>query len=254
MTRRRNKKVRKLAVALIRVSKGVVVQELGAEAQRHEIEGWAAREGYELIWTEETEEASGGAPLEKRTGLLEAVALVEAQKAQALVFHRMDRFSRDSLVALLVERELARHGARLMFASGGGSSEVGEGPEAVFFRRILTASAELERGLIKARIRAALAVKKRRGELTGSAPYGCRVIDGPMKAGKDGVQRPVRLLEQDPAEQKTIRIARELAADPSSTVRSIQAALTAAGRLNRRGKAFGLEELSKLLRAAEDAA
>lgn len=251
MTRRRAKKARKLAVALIRVSKGVAVQELGAEAQRHALTTWAEREGYELVWVEEVEEASGGAELADRPGLMEAVRLVEERRAQALVFHRLDRFARDPLVALLVERELAQHGAVLAFAEGGGG---GEDASAILLRRILSAVGEFERSMIRARIKAALAVKRRRGEMTGKAPYGYRTVDGPLKRGKDGQERPVRLLEPEPSEQETLRQARELAADPASTVRSVQAALTAAGQLNRRGRPFGLEELSKMLRGEADEA
>ena len=252
MTRRRAKKpARRLAVALIRVSKGVDVQELGAEAQRHALTVWAEREGYDLVWVEEVEEVSGGSPLEERTGLLEAIALVEARKAKALVFHRFDRFARDPFVALLVERELEKHGAALAFAEGGGD---GDDPSAVLMRRMLAAFAEFERKMIKARIKAALAVKRQRGEMTGRAPYGFKAVDGPMRTGKDGQPRAVKVLVEEPSEQATLMRARELAADPSSTVRSIQAQLTAEGRMNRRGNPFGLEELSKMLKGAESEA
>lgn len=149
------------------------------------------------------------------------------------------------------ERELEKHGAALAFAEGGGD---GDDPSAVLMRRMLAAFAEFERKMIKARIKAALAVKRQRGEMTGRAPYGFKAVDGPMRTGKDGQPRAVKVLVEEPSEQATLMRARELAADPSSTVRSIQAQLTAEGRMNRRGNPFGLEELSKMLKGAESEA
>jgi hypothetical protein len=69
----------------------------------------------------------------------------------------------------MVERLAERHGARVQSADG---TAEGDGPEAVLMRRIVDAFAEYERLVIRARTRAALAVKRSRGERTGGIPYG----------------------------------------------------------------------------------
>ena len=73
--------------------------------------------------------------------------------------------------------------------------------------------------MIGARTRAALAVKKARGERVGSVPYGFRV-------GEDGV------LEPDGDEQETVELARRLRAGGLS-LRAIDRELRAQGYLPR---------------------
>lgn len=88
------------AVALIRVSTDRERQELGADAQRAAIERWAAQNGVKIVsW--HLDEASGGAPIDKRQGLLEALESVIAHRAGLLVVQKLDRFSRDPVTAAL---------------------------------------------------------------------------------------------------------------------------------------------------------
>jgi DNA invertase Pin-like site-specific DNA recombinase len=79
-------------------------------------------------------------------------------------------------VSVLIEREAAKKGARIVSAAGEGTDGTdADDPSAVFTRRILDAVAELERGLTAARTRAALRAKRARGERAGCEPYGFRV-------------------------------------------------------------------------------
>ncbi len=94
-----------------------------------------------------------------------------------LVVAKRDRLARDVLTAALVERLCERKGARIQTADGTGN---GDGPEAALMRTLLDAFAASERALIRARTRAALAVKKARGERTGGVPMGRRVEAGRM--------------------------------------------------------------------------
>src|SRR4051812_11949949 len=92
---------KKRAVAYLRVSTDTARQELGADAQQHAVEAWATREGVEVVaW--HVEEVSGGAPLDKRPILLEAVAGVVEHRAGHLVVATLDRFSRDPVTAAMV--------------------------------------------------------------------------------------------------------------------------------------------------------
>lgn len=72
-----------------------------------------------------------------------------------------DRLARDVLTAAFVDRLCERAGARVDQADGTGN---GTGPEAQFLRSVSDAFAAYERALIRARMKAALAVKKAKGE------------------------------------------------------------------------------------------
>lgn len=216
----------KTAVAYLRVSTDTDRQALGVEAQRAAIAAWASREGVRIAeWF--VEEVSGGAALEKRPVLLAALAAVEAHRAGRLLVQRLDRFSRDPLTAALAEAELRRCGAALVCVDGAGS---GDDPTSELVRGILLAVGRFEKAMIRARIKAALAVKQSRGELTGAAPFGWR-------RGEDGVH-----LVEDDDEQRVLRTVRELRAARHS-LREIVRELGARGVTSRAGTAFGLAQV-----------
>lgn len=220
-----------VAIAYLRVSTDIERQSLGAEAQRTSIEKWATTNGVEIAaWY--VEEVSGGAPLDKRPILLEALGAVAAHRAGRLVVQRLDRFSREPLTAALAEAELQRHGATLACSDGAGS---GDDPTAQLVRGILFSVARFEKAMIRARIKAALAVKKRRHELTGVAPYGFRV-------GGDG-----KTLERHPEESATLGQVRALRAS-GLTVRRVQREATARGLVGRTGKPFTLAAIHAMVR------
>jgi DNA invertase Pin-like site-specific DNA recombinase len=220
----------KVAIAYLRVSTDLDRQELGAEAQRNAIETWSSREGVTIAaWY--VEEASGGAPLDRRPIFLEAIAATAVYGAGSLVVQRLDRFSRDGLTAALAEAELQRNGATLAIADGAGG---GTDPTAALIRGILLSVAQFEKAMIKARIVAALAVKKRRGELTGKAPFGSRV-------GVDG-----RSLEPDPRERAIQARFRELRS-AGLTLRAIASCSASEGITNRAGKPYAIATIHNLV-------
>src|SRR6185436_14412935 len=95
-----------------RVSTDKDRQELGVQAQRAAIQSWAARQEIEIVaWY--SEEVTGGAALDKRPILLEAIASVGALGAGYLAFQKWDRFARDPFTAALAEIEVQRMGGRL---------------------------------------------------------------------------------------------------------------------------------------------
>jgi DNA invertase Pin-like site-specific DNA recombinase len=122
---------------------------------------------------------------------------------------------------------------RIVSVDGTGN---GDSPEAQLMRRMVDAFAEYERALIKARVRAALGVKRGRGERVGQVPYG-------MRLAPDGVH-----LEAEPAEQAVIGRVRELRAQ-GLTVRAIVEALNGAGT-PARGKAWHPTSVRRLLARA----
>jgi DNA invertase Pin-like site-specific DNA recombinase len=158
------------AVAYIRVS--TEEQHLGPEAQRSAIERWAKTQGIEVVsWRED--KLSGATPIDKRPGLMAAVADVQLLKAGWLLASSRDRLARDVSIAAALEANVVELGAKLATADG---VSIEDTPEAALHRVILDAFSQYERAKIRFRIKAAMAVKKRRGELVGSVPLGFRVI------------------------------------------------------------------------------
>jgi DNA invertase Pin-like site-specific DNA recombinase len=156
-----------LAVAYLRVS--TEEQNNGPEAQRHSIEAWAARLGVKVIsWHEDR--LSGATPIDDRPAMLDALRAVGTAHAGVLVVSCRDRLARGVLVAAVAEALVADLGARILTADGIGQDD---SPEGQLMRTMQDAFAQFERAKIRARTRAAMAVKARRGEFTGGhAPYG----------------------------------------------------------------------------------
>lgn len=221
----------KIAVAYIRVSKDTDVQALGAEAQRVAIQHWADSNGITIAqWF--VEEVKGASPLHRRPIFLESLGAVAAHGAGLLVVQRLDRFSRDPLTAALAQAELQRHGATLSVAIGAPS---GDDPTSELIRSILFAVARFEKEMIKARIKAALAVKRSRGECIGTAPYGARA---------DG-----KSLVVEPSEVNTIRRLRELRSQ-GMTIREVVEHAAKEGLRNRAGNPFTIATVHALVRDA----
>lgn len=147
-------------------------QALGPEAQRAALAKWCAANNAELVAVHHDLGISGGAELERRPGLLAALEALRTSGAGVLLVAKRDRLARDVVVAAMVERLTERAGARVLTADGTGN---GDGPESGLMRGIIDVFAQYERALIRARTKAALAVKKSRGERVGEIPFGFRV-------------------------------------------------------------------------------
>lgn len=105
-------------------------------------------------------------------------------------------------------------------------------------RDIGLAAARFERAMIAARTKAALAVKKARGECTGTPPYGYRV-------GGDG-----KTLVPDEGERETVRRLRALR-ESGWPYRQIRTEAKRLGMTSRAGKPFALRVIFDLTRDAE---
>jgi DNA invertase Pin-like site-specific DNA recombinase len=175
---------KRTAILLTRVSTGNQAESgLGLEAQLASMATYCADKGIKVLGTYEDAGVGGRAPLDKRHGLLAALAAVEGEGASMLLCAKRDRVSRDPFTILSVERALKKVGARLVSAAGEGTEE--EGPEFVFMRRILDALAEMEASLVSARTKAALRAKKARNEWIGRPPKGFTCIDGKLTRADD---------------------------------------------------------------------
>ncbi len=218
-----------VAIGYVRVSTDLEKQALGAQAQRAAIEQWALNNRATVAhWFIET--VTGGASLDKRPVLLEAIATVSSVGASALVVQRLDRFSRDPITAALAESELRRHGASLICADGAGS---GDSPTDELIRGILLSVARFEKALIRSRIKAALAVKRAKGERVGAPPYGFKV------EGRNLVPDHEELSVKD-----RLRALRS----SGMTYREVRDQAEAEGIRNRMGKPFNIAAVHAMIR------
>lgn len=150
-------------------------------AQRHAIEGAAKRLGVSVSAWHSDEGLSGGSGIDKRPGLLAALDAVK--RGDVLLVAKRDRLARDALLSAWLEKETAKRGARIVSAAGEGTDS--DEPTAILMRRVIDAFAEFERLVIKARTKAALAVKRRNCErISRHAPYGWTL-------GEHGKQEPI---------------------------------------------------------------
>lgn len=205
-------------------------QSLGPEAQREALARWCAANGAELVAVYQDLGVSGGAALEKRPGLLCALAALAETHAGALLVAKRDRLARDVVVCALVERLAERSGARILSADNTGN---GEGPEALLMRSIMDVFAQYERALIRTRTAAALSVKRSRRERTGALPYGYQL-------SADGLH-----LEENPTEQTAYARLRELRSEGLS-LRAIAERLNGEN-IPARGERWHLTSVARLV-------
>ena len=218
----------KVAIGYVRVS--TEEQSLGPDAQRAAIEKWAAARGVRVAAMFEDHGISGGAPAEKRPGLLAALAALREHGAGLLVAAKRDRIARDTMIATMVENAAGRAGASLTTADG---SSDGAGPEGQLMRGIVDVFAQYERGVIRSRTRAALAVKRTRGERTGQIPYG-------YELATDGVH-----LTANAAEQSIIGRIRAFRAAGLS-LRAITVECARLGLVSRAARPFALTQIARV--------
>lgn len=221
-----------LAVGYVRVSTDD--QNLGPGAQRAQIAAWAERQGISVVATFDDHGVSGAAELGDRPQLLAALAAVRTHGAGILVAAKRDRIARDMVIAAMVERTALAAGATLRTADG---SSDASGPEGVMMRGIVDVFAQYEREVIKARIRAALVIKRSRGERTGEVRYGFRLA-------ADGVR-----VEPDDAEQEVLSVVRALRAAGLSQ-RQIVTELASRGLLSRAHRPFRQTQIVRMLASA----
>lgn len=223
------------AVAYVRVS--TEEQALGGvslDAQVAAVRAYAAQHGLHLVDVVVDAGVSGSIPLAERAGGAVVVDLVRRRRVRAVVAAKLDRLFRDAADCLTETAgwNKARVGLHLLDLAIDTSTTTG--------RCMLTqhaAFAEMERGLIRDRTRAALAHKRAQGRRTShDAPYGFRIAaDGDT-------------LVADDHEQRVLGLVRELRAAGVS-IRGIVARLDADG-VAARGARWHKTTIERILRAA----
>jgi DNA invertase Pin-like site-specific DNA recombinase len=177
------------AIAYLRVSSEEQADSgNGINGQSDACQTWAARNDCEVAGEFKDEGISGAAGINKRPGLLDAVAALK--RGDVLVVAKRDRIGRDPIVVAMAEAAVSRKGARVVSAAGEGTDS--DSPTDILMRRMVDAFAEYERLLGGARTKAALHAKIKRGERVGAVRFGHDIA-------ADG-----QTLTQNKSEQKTL--------------------------------------------------
>jgi DNA invertase Pin-like site-specific DNA recombinase len=176
--------------------------------------------------------SSGSLTIEDRPVLLDAVAALK--RGDILIVAKRDRIGRDVIAVAMIERLIAKRGARIVSAAGEGTDS--DNPSDLLMRRLIDSFAEYERLIIAARTRSALAAKRRKGErISGIIPFGYSLAD-------DGT-----MLTPDPAEQETLMLIRTLR-DDGVSLRALADILNQRGSQTRAGTAWRYEYVRNLLK------
>ncbi len=205
-------------IGYIRYSTAEQGKRMSPALQRRAIEQWAASQGQSVSqWFSDSK--PGSTPITKRSGLRQAVEAL--QKGDTLIAYRLDRFYRDTEKWLGLERTVTKIGARIVSTMGEGTNGNGDDdPDSEYFRTMQAALAQREVRVQAKRIRGALAAKKAAGrQWCHHPPYGYR-------------WGPDEKLVENAAEQRTIRLVRDLRAQGLS-IREIVAELKKRRRFNR---------------------
>ncbi len=213
-----------LFIAYLRVSTARQgVSGLGLEAQQAAVGKYVAAAGGQIV--AEFEEVESGSRSD-RPQLAKALAACRARHA-ILVVARLDRLARDTAFLLSVVRGAE---AGVVFTD---LPQLPPGPAGAFILTMFAAVAELERGLISQRTKAALAAAKARGVKLGS-PKLARGFDADMSAAGRQAQTD-RAARHSADVMPFIEDAMEAGA---KSLREIAAALTARGVRPPSGGAF----------------
>jgi site-specific DNA recombinase len=207
-------------------------QTLSVEAQQQALEHWCQAHQAELVAVYADVGISGGTPLEKRPGLLDALNALT--RGSVLLVVRRDRLARDTFTAAMCEKIAQKAGASIFTVTGEGN---GEGPEAQLMRTILDAFAQYEKALIVLRVKAGMARKREKGERLGMVPYG-KALDA----------NGLHLIDHAP-EQAVIATVRELRAGGLS-YRAIAGELNRLGLVNRANGPFLHTQVVRILEEA----
>jgi DNA invertase Pin-like site-specific DNA recombinase len=213
---------------------------LGLEAQLAACRAVADRLGADIAAIHQ-DELTGATPLDRRPGLMDAIAAVG--RGDLLLVAKRDRLARgDAMLTAMIEAAVRRRGARILSAAGEGTDD--DDPASILMRRMIDAFAEYERLIIAARTRAALRAKSARGERAGQVPYGRRLSgNGPRSRKRD---LPTGL-EPDPAEVATIALMLELRAAGRS-LRAIARELDRRGHRTKLGAPWRQSTVHDVLR------
>lgn len=228
------------AIIYTRVSTIEQVREgISLAAQLEQAQHYAAFKKFEVIHHIWDRGVSGSIPLGERPGgrlLLDMVRLLEVR---AVIAFKLDRVFRDAADCLSVTKQWDKSGVNLHLVDIGGQPVDTSTAMGRFFLTVMAGVAEMERGLMIERTKAALTQLQAEGKRTGSIPYG-------YVLGEDG-----KSLLDNPEEQKVIQAAVHLRRKGMSYYAIAKHLDTKRRMRSRSGKRFQVVQIQRMLRRAE---
>ncbi len=155
----------------------------GLEAQRDEIRRWAKANGHRIVSCYADEGISGSNGIDAREGLFDAIAALKAGSADAVVFTSLDRLARKMTEQEGILGEIWSAGGIAVSLGDGGEvlEDDPDDPMRTAIRQMRGVFAQLERGLIRQRMRKGKQAKAAEGGYTGGAPpFGYRGGNGDL--------------------------------------------------------------------------
>ena len=222
------------AVIYLRVSTDEQTQSgLGLEAQECACRKFCEHSDFDITGIFRDEGVSGKTSPEGRAGFMAAAASMK--RGDVLVVAKRDRLARDREAVVAIERAVRNAKGIILSAEGEGTSLDDSDPFAKLFCHMIDAFSQFERGMISHRTKAALQIKRAKGQrISHNTPYGYRV-------GPDGIH-----LEECLKEKSTLRRMRELR-NEGYPYRRVASTLTEEGTFNREGKAWQHASLHRIL-------
>lgn len=224
-------------VAYLRVSTDRQASEgLGLDVQEQAVRAWAKANKHRIVAVLTDAGVSGANDLDGRPALADALELLRAKEAKAIVVYRLDRLARDLVLQEQLLAEVRRMGADLFSTFSAEADYLVDDPSdpsRKLIRQVLGAVAEYEKSMVVLRLKSGRRRKAERGGFAyGSPAFGVRAVDG--------VLAPVE------GEQAAITRARELRGDGAS-LRTIAQTLTAEGHRPKRGAGWHPTTVGRIL-------
>jgi site-specific DNA recombinase len=215
------------AIGYVRVSTDK--QGISLEAQAEKIKAMALVQGTELI---DTIVESESAKSLNRPGMAKLLAAVDKGKVQAIIVAKLDRLTRSVKDLCELLERFERRGVALISVAE--SLDTGSAAGRLVLN-IMAAVSQWEREAIGERTRDALRHKRTNGERVGNIQFGYRLC------------ADRRHVEPDPGEQAVLTEIQNLR-QSGQTLRGIATALNHRALRTRRGSAWRLEHVARILR------
>lgn len=156
------------------------------QAQEDACCAWAAENGHGVVLVLRDDALSGALGIEDRPGLAASLVALDDGSAEGLVVHRPDRLARELHVQEVALAHAWGSGDHVRVFEAAEGAEIlrddPRDPQWRFLRQVMGAAAELERGLIKARLQGGRRRKAAQGGYIGGnrlhRRYGYELVDG----------------------------------------------------------------------------
>lgn len=219
------------AIGYVRVSTDKQADRgVSLEAQAEKIRAMAVVHNAELL--DIIVDGGESAKSLQRLGMERLLALVDGKKVQAVIVAKLDRLTRSVKDLCTLLERFERRGVALVSVAESLDTNSAAGRLVL---NIMTAVSQWEREAIGERTRDAMSHKRNNGERVGNIRFGYRL-------GTDG-----KHLEPEPAEQVVLQEIRGLRRS-GHTMRGIAAALNRQALRTRRGSAWRLEHVARILK------